>query len=102
MRRRVPRPLSAALDELRRDSAPQTLLARVQACWPTAVGPAIAAEARPLSERSGTLTVGCRSAAWANELELLSGDLLHKLNEALGGGPPDPLTTIRAKVAKLP
>jgi predicted nucleic acid-binding Zn ribbon protein len=102
MRRRGPRPISEALAGLTRDATPQTLLARVQACWTEAVGPVIAAEAQPVGERSGTLTVACRSATWANELELLAGDLLDKLNDALGESAQPPLSAIRAKVTKLP
>jgi predicted nucleic acid-binding Zn ribbon protein len=101
VRRRGPRPISAALEQFSSGAEPQTLLARVQAAWPEAVGPAIAAEAQPLSERAGKLVVGCRSATWASELELLAPDLVTKLNEALGGPGDGPLTALRAKVAKL-
>jgi len=102
MRRRAPRPLSAALEQLGHQAAPQTVLARIQAAWPEVVGAAIAAEAQPTSERGGTLTVACRSATWASELELLAPDLLEKLNRALGGPDQGALTALRAKVAKLP
>jgi predicted nucleic acid-binding Zn ribbon protein len=102
VRRRAPRPLSAALESFGAGAEPQTVLARVQAAWPEAVGPAIAAEAQPLSEQGGKLVVACRSATWASELELLAPDLLAKLNEALGGSGGGPLTTLRAKVGKLP
>jgi predicted nucleic acid-binding Zn ribbon protein len=102
VRRRAPRPLSAALEQIGHSATPATLLARVQACWAETVGAAIAAEAQPVSERSGTLTVACRSAAWASELELLAPDLVERLNGALGGPSKSPLTALRAKVAKLP
>lgn len=102
MRRRAPRPIAAALERFGAGAEPQTLLARVQAAWPEAVGPAIAAEAQPLSEQGGKLVVGCRSATWASELELLAPDLLAKLNGALGGSGEGPLIALRAKVAKLP
>jgi predicted nucleic acid-binding Zn ribbon protein len=98
MRRLAPRRLGAALDELTRGLAPATTLARVQTCWPEAVGPAIAAEAEPVSEREGVVTVGCRSAVWAQELELLGPDLARRLNELLGapegGGPVRRLRTV--------
>jgi hypothetical protein len=45
----------------------------------------MSSEAEPVSERAGTLTFECRSAVWAQELELLSSDLAGRLNEALGG-----------------
>jgi predicted nucleic acid-binding Zn ribbon protein len=102
VRRRGPRHLSAALEGIARDSAPATLLARVQGCWNEAVGPSIAAEAQPLSERGGTLTVVCRSATWASELELLAPDLVAKLNRALGDTGGSDLTTLRTRVGKLP
>ena len=102
MRRKGPRPLAAALEGISRDAAPATTLARVQAIWSETVGPVVAAEAQPVSERSGTLTVVCQSATWASELELLSPDILDRLNQALGGAGGSPLSKLRAKVGKAP
>ncbi|MFL5885992.1 MAG: DciA family protein [Thermoleophilaceae bacterium] len=85
MRRLAPRPLSAALDRVTGGLAPPSVLARVQGTWAEVAGPAVGAEAQPVSERAGTVTFECRSSVWAQELELLSGDLLERLNEALGG-----------------
>jgi len=102
VRRRAPRRIAEALGAVAPASAPQTPLARVQACWSETVGAAIAAEAQPVSERDGTLTVACRSAVWASELELLAPDLLGRLNEALGGGSGAPLKALRARVGELP
>jgi predicted nucleic acid-binding Zn ribbon protein len=34
--------------------------------------------------RDATLTVACRSAVWASELDLMSGEVVTALNEALG------------------
>ena len=91
LRRRAPRPLGAAVEALVADLAPATTLARVQACWPEAVGPGLAAEAFPSSERDGIVTISCRSSVWAHELSLLSADLLARLSASLepgGGGAP--------------
>jgi len=99
MRRPAPRPLAAALSCAAEAAAPATLLARVQACWPGAVGEAIAAEATPVAERAGTVTVNCRSAVWASELELLAPDLVARLNEALGDQRPGPVTRLRARAS---
>jgi predicted nucleic acid-binding Zn ribbon protein len=82
--RPAPRPLSVALDGLASTLAPATTLARVQAEWEHAVGPAIALAARPTAERDGVLTVTCEAAVWAQELDLMAGDLLPLLNAALG------------------
>ncbi|HEX2161094.1 MAG TPA: DUF721 domain-containing protein [Thermoleophilaceae bacterium] len=102
MRRRSPRPLATALEQLGHAAQPPTLLARVQAAWAEEVGPAIAAEAQPVRERDGTVTIACRSAAWASELELLAPELRERLNGALGDPADGPLKELRAKVGKLP
>jgi predicted nucleic acid-binding Zn ribbon protein len=85
VRLRRPRPLGEALRAVRSQTAPETLLAAVQSCWREAVGEQVAAEAEPVSERDGEVTVACRSATWAQELDLLSEELLARLNEALSG-----------------
>jgi predicted nucleic acid-binding Zn ribbon protein len=83
MRTRRPRSLGTALGSIRRETAPKTLLAAVQMAWPQVAGEAIDAEATPVAERAGVVTVSCRSAVWAQELDLLGPELLEKLNEAL-------------------
>jgi predicted nucleic acid-binding Zn ribbon protein len=85
MRRRGPEPFAEALREAVGQAAPDTLLARVQALWPEVAGAAIAAESAPASEREGTVSVECSAAVWAQELTLLEGDLLARLNPLLKG-----------------
>ena len=99
MRRSAPRPLSVALGETMAQAAPHTLLARVQTAWPGVAGEAIATDAAAVSERSGTVTFECGSAAWAQELTLLEPDLRTRLNAALGGGAEEPVKTLRFRVA---
>jgi predicted nucleic acid-binding Zn ribbon protein len=82
--RPAPRALGAALRELTDTLAPASTLARVQEVWEGAVGPAIAASARPTAERDGVLTVTCAAAVWAQELDLMAGELIPRLNAALG------------------
>jgi predicted nucleic acid-binding Zn ribbon protein len=82
--RRAPRPAAHAIEGLLAQLAPQTLLAGVQRVWPGVVGETIAAEATPTSDRGGTLTITCRSAVWAQELDLMGPDLVARLNAALG------------------
>jgi predicted nucleic acid-binding Zn ribbon protein len=86
MRRLAPRPIGKALAEAVPDAQPAGLLAEIQSAWPTVAGPALAAAAGPVSERAGTVTVACESAVWAQELELLGGDLTRRLDEAVSGG----------------
>ena len=84
MSKAAPRPLSAALQGLTRSLAPATTLARVQEIWEPTAGAAIAAAARPTAERDGVLTVTCAAAVWAQELDLLAGELIPRLNAVLG------------------
>ncbi|MGI9021313.1 MAG: DciA family protein [Solirubrobacterales bacterium] len=81
--RRGPRRLGDALGALQAQTAPATLLAAVQGAWHGVAGPAVAGQAEPVSERGGVVTVACRSATWAQELDLLGPDLLVRLNTAL-------------------
>lgn len=82
--RSSPRPLALALDVARERWAPKTMLAEIQRVWPDVVGPAIAAEATPASERGGVLTVSCSASVWAQELDLMAGVLIPRINAALG------------------
>ena len=84
MRRTAPRPLTQALDAIAVDLAPQTPLARVQSAWSEAAGPAVAGRAHPRAVRGGVVTVTCREAVWAQELELLGPHVVARLNAALG------------------
>ena len=61
--------------------------ARRRSRWP---GPRPSAGDRPRSpsrspSATGTITVSCASAVWAEQLDLLQNELLGKLNTALGG-----------------
>jgi predicted nucleic acid-binding Zn ribbon protein len=85
-RRRAPRSLAAALGSALERAEPATLLAAVQRSWPEAVGEAIAREAAPVSERDGVVTVACRSATWAQELDLLSDQILARIREKVASG----------------
>jgi predicted nucleic acid-binding Zn ribbon protein len=95
VRRLAPRPLSRALEAALGQARPAGLLASVQSAWPKVAGAALAASTTPTSERDGTVTVSCESAVWAQELELLGGDLVMRLNERLEAGGE------AAKVARL-
>jgi predicted nucleic acid-binding Zn ribbon protein len=82
--RPAPRPLAALVGELERELAPASTLARVQEIWERAAGPAIGGAAQPIAERDGVLTVICESAVWAQELDLMAGELIPRLNALLG------------------
>jgi predicted nucleic acid-binding Zn ribbon protein len=84
MRKAAPRSLSVALDGLAERLAPSTTLARVQERWEQVAGAAIAAAASPTAEHDGVLTITCEASVWAQELDLMAGDLVPALNSALG------------------
>ena len=90
-RRRSPRPATSALRAALRQAAPKTPLAALQAAWEETVGEQIAAVASPVSERSGEVTIGCRDSVWAQELDLMQEQLLHRLRDRLGDGAPQSL-----------
>jgi predicted nucleic acid-binding Zn ribbon protein len=97
MRRLAPRPLRVALEQVSREVAPAGLLAQVQSRWADVTGSVVAAESEPVSEREGAVTVRCSSAVWAQELELLSRDLLERLNAAIES--PEAVRSLRFVVA---
>jgi predicted nucleic acid-binding Zn ribbon protein len=78
MSRLAPRPLSHALTQA-------STLAHVQEVWAGVAGPALAAAARPTAERDGVLSVTCEASVWAQELDLMSAELIERLNASLGG-----------------
>lgn len=82
-RRRAPRRVGGALREALEGASPRTLLAEAQTAWRGACGEAIAAESHPVSERDGVLTVACRSATWAAELDMMQAELVERLNASL-------------------
>jgi predicted nucleic acid-binding Zn ribbon protein len=84
--RRSPRPLSFALEQIQDELAPATLLSSAQRAWRGVVGDVIAAQATPISEHGGVLTVSCSASVWAQELDLMAPTILTALNEALSDG----------------
>lgn len=84
--RRSPRPIGHALERMRDELAPDTLLAEIQRRWSDTVGAGIAEEARPSAERGGVLTVSCTASVWAHELDLMAPVILERLNGGLRGG----------------
>jgi predicted nucleic acid-binding Zn ribbon protein len=95
LNRPAPRPLSLALEGFTMAVAPVSTLGRVQACWANSVGAAVAAAVSPTAECDGVLSVRCESAVWSQELELMSAELLARLNAALG---EDLLHKLRCRV----
>jgi len=90
-RRRAPRPASNAIRAALERAAPKTRLAAVQAAWADAVGEGVAAVAEPTADREGAVVVSCADSVWAQELDLMQGQLLDRLRERLGDDAPESL-----------
>jgi predicted nucleic acid-binding Zn ribbon protein len=52
--------------------------------WNAVVGPAVAANTRPLAFKRGVLNVAVRSNAWMQQLTFLKPQLLENLKQTLG------------------
>jgi predicted nucleic acid-binding Zn ribbon protein len=87
-RRRAPRPAASALRMALEQAAPKTPLAALQTAWVEVVGERIAAVTEPVSERGGEVTVSCTDSVWAQELDLMQGQLLQRLGDRLGERSP--------------
>lgn len=85
-RRSIPRTPGDALDGLLESIAPDDAgdlgLARIQRAWSGAVGPAIAAAARPVAIVDGVLHVACDEATWAHEIQMLEATVVARIAAA--------------------
>jgi predicted nucleic acid-binding Zn ribbon protein len=90
-RRHAPRPAAEAIRAARDRAAPKTPLAALQGAWVAVVGERIAAVTQPASERDGAAVVDCADAVWAQELDLMQGQLLERLREKMGDAAPSAL-----------
>jgi len=85
---RDPQPLEGTMGRLVRDQGWETEL-RVHGVftrWASVVGDEVAAHVTPESYADGRLVVRTDSTAWATEMKLLAGNLVHRLNQDLGDG----------------
>jgi predicted nucleic acid-binding Zn ribbon protein len=84
---RDPQPLDTTLGRLVTDQGWETEL-RVHGVFTrwASVGGEVAAHVTPESYADGRLVVRTDSTAWATEMKLLAGNLVHRLNQDLGDG----------------
>jgi predicted nucleic acid-binding Zn ribbon protein len=87
-RRDDPQPLQSAIDGLIEDNGWRLAAATgsVFGRWAQIVGPELAAHTKPEALADGELTVTADSTAWATQVRLLAGQLIHRLNTELGDG----------------
>jgi predicted nucleic acid-binding Zn ribbon protein len=83
-----PRPIKESLDRVARDlGVPNTeVLTAVFTRWDDIVGASVAAHARPVSLREGSLKVVVDQPGWATQLRYLAGQVMARCDEVLGAG----------------
>ncbi len=73
-------------------------LLRVWDLWERAVGPDVAANARPAAVKANTLLVHVSNSTWLHHLRFQEGDLKEKLNRAIGR---EEIRSIRFKIGPV-
>lgn len=83
---RDPRAMSEAVESLLRRMGwtEQVEVASVTARWREVIGDQIADHCEPEAFEDGILTLRASSTAWATQLNLMSGQIRHRLNEEFG------------------
>jgi predicted nucleic acid-binding Zn ribbon protein len=90
-----PRDLGSALDRIVARVEPQTPLSRLQRVWPQVAGEGVAPHAKPTAmSADGVVTITCEAAVWAQEVDLLSYELVQRLNVVLG---PETVRELRCR-----
>jgi predicted nucleic acid-binding Zn ribbon protein len=87
-RRDDPQSLTSAIDGLISEHgwAHAAAVGSVFGHWAQIVGTDLAAHTTPESLTDGELTIAADSTAWATQVRLLAGQLVHRLNVELGDG----------------
>ncbi len=83
---RDPQPMSAAVESLLRRMGwtEQIQVTSVTARWREVIGDRIADHCEPVGFEDGILTVKATSTAWATQLQMMAGQIRHRLNEEFG------------------
>jgi len=95
--KRAPVPIAGAVERLADELAPQTPLGVIQRHWREIAGAAVAPHAEPVSLRAGKLVVECDSAVWAQQLDLLSAEVVRRAGEKVGA---EQIRALRCTAAK--
>ncbi|WP_084079496.1 DUF721 domain-containing protein [Demequina sp. NBRC 110057] len=83
---RDPQPMSEAVEALLRRMGwtDQIEVSGVMGRWRQIVGDQIADHCEPLTFDEGVLTVRATSTAWATQLQIMNGQIRHRINEEFG------------------
>ncbi len=53
--------------------------------WPNIVGPALAAQSRPIEVRDGVLIVGCDDPSWASQIKWMDATIRERFADIFDG-----------------
>ena len=53
--------------------------------WPNIVGPALAAQSRPIEIRDGVLVVGCTDPSWASQIKWMDSSIRERFADLFDG-----------------
>jgi predicted nucleic acid-binding Zn ribbon protein len=84
---RDPKTAASGLDDVLNSFGWQNQISQAElfANWATVVGELNAASSSPENLNNGTLTVRCKSTAWATQLKLMHGEILGLIHEKFAG-----------------
>lgn len=85
---RDPQPFSRLTGSIAKSRGWSTKVAEgmVLGRWASVVGDDIASHATPITLKEGVLSIAAESTAWATQLRMLQGQILAKINAAVGPG----------------
>jgi predicted nucleic acid-binding Zn ribbon protein len=93
-------PLGAEIEKILRQYRPHLdhSLTEVWHFWEAAVGPAVAANARPAAFKGNLLLIHVTSSTWMHHLRFLEKEMIAQINQALGA---ERVTAIKFKIGPI-
>ncbi len=92
--------LGSVLDKVLNQYRPKSdqALCKVWDIWEAAVGPAIAANARPAAFKGDILLLHVSNSSWLHHLRFLENELVARINQSLGA---ERIKTIQLKIGPI-
>lgn len=92
--------LGSVLDKVLNQYRPKSdqALCKIWDIWETAVGPGIAANARPAAFKGDILLLHVSNSSWLHHLRFLENELVAKVNQSLGA---ERIKTIQLKIGPI-
>jgi predicted nucleic acid-binding Zn ribbon protein len=93
-------PIGTVIEDLLRQHRPATTKSMLDLwdVWQDAVGPDVSANTRPAAINGNVLLVNVSNSAWMHQLRFLEGELIQRLNLAIG---KNSLTQLKFKIGPI-